>query len=570
MAAAAYRRARGGGPTRVLCVANVGPRAGVDAEAVRRVCGAFGPVEAVAVDAAWPHAFVCFASEAAAAAAREALDGHAFGDCGRVVRVGFAEPAPPLDALPPPPPGLAEHDLAASAAVSVAGLRVLEGFVSEAEEAALLAEVDARPWAEGALRRRVQHYGFAFDYATRRVEEARRPAPLPAFAQALAARLARVLDDEGAPRGAESPPFEADQVTVNEYLPQQGIGAHIDTHSAFVGPVVSLSLGSDVVMQLRRPDRSARKSVLLRRRSLLVLSGEARYAWEHGIATRSVDLVDGRLVRRARRVSLTLRRVRDERVHGPCRCAWPALCDQQAGSLKPTALQEREAKGEAAAAQDAPRLEREFVHAFYERVAAQFEATRRKPWPRVEAWVRALPRGALVADVGCGSGRYLFLNRDALFTGVDFSEALCRACAARGAAVVAGDAVRLPLASARFDAALLVAVLHHLSTPARRLAAVSELARVLRQGGEALLTAWALEQRDGARQFAAQDVLVDWQLPKPDAGAAVKRFCHLFRAGELEALVAEVASLELREAYYDEGNWCAVVRRRRAGAEASS
>ncbi len=32
------------------------------------------------------------------------------------------------------------------------------------------------------------------------------------------------------------------QLTINEYIPGQGIAPHIDTHSAFEGAIVSLSL----------------------------------------------------------------------------------------------------------------------------------------------------------------------------------------------------------------------------------------------------------------------------------------------------------------------------------------
>ena len=39
-----------------------------------------------------------------------------------------------------------------------------------------------------------------------------------------------------------------------------------------------------------------------------------------------------------------------------------------------------------------------------------------------------------------------------------------------------------------------IAVIHHLSTPARRLAAIEELSRIVRPGGRILISVWALEQ----------------------------------------------------------------------------
>ncbi len=57
------------------------------------------------------------------------------------------------------------------------------------------------------------------------------------------------------------------------------------------------------------------------------------------------------------------------------------------------------------------------------------------------------------------------------------------------------DALRLPYRDESFDAALSVAVLHHLATRDRRVRVLRELARVLRVGGRVLITVWAKEQR---------------------------------------------------------------------------
>jgi hypothetical protein len=33
-----------------------------------------------------------------------------------------------------------------------------------------------------------------------------------------------------------------------------------------------------------------------------------------------------------------------------------------------------------------------------------------QPWPLVEKFLQALPEGTLLADVGCGNGKYLHVN----------------------------------------------------------------------------------------------------------------------------------------------------------------
>jgi alkylated DNA repair dioxygenase AlkB len=182
-----------------------------------------------------------------------------------------------------------------SAGVSAPGLAYVEGWIAAEEERALLAAIDALPWSE-ELRRRVQHHGYRYAYKGRRVDAADQLGPLPGWAEALARRLVA----EG--RFATVP----DQVIVNEYQPGQGISAHVDCVPCFGPTIASLSLGSGATMELGHKATGERASVWLAPRSLLVLTGEARYAWRHAIPARKSDPGHGP---RGRRVSLTFRTV---------------------------------------------------------------------------------------------------------------------------------------------------------------------------------------------------------------------------------------------------------------------
>ncbi|MEV7181303.1 alpha-ketoglutarate-dependent dioxygenase AlkB [Kitasatospora sp. NPDC093679] len=186
-----------------------------------------------------------------------------------------------------------------AAGAGVPGLVQVDGWLAERRCAGLLARIDADPWS-AQLRRRVQHYGHRYDYGRRGLAAgpAVEPAPpLPDWALALAARLL----DEG---HLDAP---AEQVIVNEYLPGQGIGAHVDCVPCF-GPVVAaLSLGSAAVMDFTDPAGGRRVPVPLAPGGLTVLTGPARYAWRHAIPARRSDPgPDGR-VPRGRRVSVTFR-----------------------------------------------------------------------------------------------------------------------------------------------------------------------------------------------------------------------------------------------------------------------
>ena len=60
-------------------------------------------------------------------------------------------------------------------------------------------------------------------------------------------------------------------------------------------------------MEFRHPPTGRKESLLLEPRSLLVLSDDARYEWEHGITARKRDVWQGMRVERSRRLSITFR-----------------------------------------------------------------------------------------------------------------------------------------------------------------------------------------------------------------------------------------------------------------------
>lgn len=61
-------------------------------------------------------------------------------------------------------------------------------------------------------------------------------------------------------------------ILINFYF--LGIPPHVDTHSAFEAPIVSLSIWADTVMDFRHEDQHS--AVILPRRSLLVMNTQAR------------------------------------------------------------------------------------------------------------------------------------------------------------------------------------------------------------------------------------------------------------------------------------------------------
>jgi len=192
----------------------------------------------------------------------------------------------------------AAREMNARAVGAVPGLRYAPEFLSIDEERDLLARLDACEWS-GELARRVQHYGYRYEYRARRVDPDMRLGDLPPWLAELGARL----------HATGLLPHLPDQAIVNEYEPGQGIAAHVDCEPCFADGIASLSLGAGCIMEFTRPAEKGAIPVYLAPRSVVVLEGEARYAWRHGIARRQKDIIGGQTVPRARRVSLTFRKV---------------------------------------------------------------------------------------------------------------------------------------------------------------------------------------------------------------------------------------------------------------------
>lgn len=191
-----------------------------------------------------------------------------------------------------------ESKLIDSACSAISGLSLLADFITEAEERELLSIIDQHPWLAD-LQRRVQHYGYRYDYTARQVTADLYLGALPGWLHLLATRL----HYEGL---FATPP---DQVIVNDYQPGQGIAPHVDCIPCFGGTIASLTLGSGCLMDFTHSNTAQKISLFLPPRSLLLLQGDARYYWQHGIAKRKSDVVDGVKMQRGRRVSLTFRTV---------------------------------------------------------------------------------------------------------------------------------------------------------------------------------------------------------------------------------------------------------------------
>ena len=180
-------------------------------------------------------------------------------------------------------------------------LNLPEGFlyrpelISTADEAAVLARVRELPFRDFQFhgytgKRRVVSFGWHYDFSARHLQKAD---DMPDFLLALRTLAAPLAGLE---------PEALQHVLVTEYGPSAGIGWHRD--KAVFGQVVGVSLLAPCVLRLRRAivgSKWERVKVAAAPRSAYVLSGPARFEWEHSIPPVN-----------ATRYSITFRNVREQ------------------------------------------------------------------------------------------------------------------------------------------------------------------------------------------------------------------------------------------------------------------
>ena len=197
-------------------------------------------------------------------------------------------PSPPASRLTIPP--------SQTAVLQRAEIIYQNDYITEEQESSLLEIIDSQPW-QTSLKRRVQHYGYRYDYTARTLSDNDRIGPLPDWISSLTSQL--VADGIF--------PTPPDQLIINEYQPGQGIAPHID-RDCFGAVVAAISLGSDCLLQIYPPD-APKEDIVVLQRSMMAYTGIGRSHYRHGIAPRKTDQQNGVKIARARRVSLTFRTI---------------------------------------------------------------------------------------------------------------------------------------------------------------------------------------------------------------------------------------------------------------------
>lgn len=179
-------------------------------------------------------------------------------------------------------------------------------------------------------------------------------------------------------------------------------------------------------------------------------------------------------------------------------------------------------------------FEHKTVCSVYNEIAQRFDQTRGYGWSWVKSFVNSLPNNSLIYDIGCGSGRNM-LYPGYRFIGIDNCDKFLEICSKKGLDVMKADMCGLPFADKTADSLMVVASFHHLSTEERRVQAMLEFHRVLKDDGKILLSVWSINQPKKTRRTFNNygDTIVSWD----QYGEVFDRYYYIFKLDNIERII---------------------------------
>eukprot|EP01080_Neovahlkampfia_damariscottae_P002076 gene2076-1948_t len=192
------------------------------------------------------------------------------------------------------------------------GLVYINDFITKEEASDLVKFIDTQVWSSD-ITRRTQQYGYKYDYKSSTASE--KTLPIPKEFKQLMSKLEKFYG-----KGI-------DQIIINEYTQLQSIAKHVDRTDTFGEVVTSLSLLQPIGMKFHQLKEVSDKELfnsktkrvaegityyqVLQPNSLVVLTKDARYNWQHEIPKSNTFLLEnGKKFKKGedyRRISITCR-----------------------------------------------------------------------------------------------------------------------------------------------------------------------------------------------------------------------------------------------------------------------
>lgn len=194
----------------------------------------------------------------------------------------------------------------------------------------------------------------------------------------------------------------------------------------------------------------------------------------------------------------------------------------------------------------------------YEKIASEFDQTRKFLWPEFDYFKKYIKKGQKVLDVGCGNGRLFELFSDVDYTGIDNNKIFV-------------DIAQKNYSSAKFvrdnlikfkspyqaDLIFSIAAFHHIPSVVLRKKSVQNLHANLVDEGVLILTVWNLFQRKYIKYIIKSIFKFIFSLGKYDwndtfipwGKTGIQRYYHAFTPKELQKLFKN-NGFEILEMFY--------------------
>lgn len=198
-------------------------------------------------------------------------------------------------------------------------------------------------------------------------------------------------------------------------------------------------------------------------------------------------------------------------------------------------------------------FEQKYVHDFYNLTAIEFNKTRQKPLPIVSKFIESLPKYSLIADVGCGNGRNMKIDKNKITIGLEKSRELAKITKKKNNEILLGDNICLPFRDNAYDAVLSIAVIQHFSSHERRMKAISEIIRITNINGLIMLSVW-LKNNDKQK-----DVIIPWYDTSKNIN--INKYFYLFDNNELETMIKEFKNVVIIDTIYEYDNYYMIIKK---------
>lgn len=198
--------------------------------------------------------------------------------------------------------------------ITIDGVHVFEEVITPEEEAAIVSSIDKTEWVNSQSGRRKQDFGPKLNFKKKKVNLSGF-AGLPSYVKDIWERLTNQYGKDG---GVLSN-FLPVELCNLEYDPSRGssIEPHFDDFWVWGTRLVTLNYLSPTALTLTRPPKEDNEdstdeeeseiAIIMNPRSLLVLSGDARFKWLHEVKRQDVM---------ERRVATTWRELSEEFLPG--------------------------------------------------------------------------------------------------------------------------------------------------------------------------------------------------------------------------------------------------------------